>query len=179
LLGIYTRLIKKYIDRITELAQKLTSIEKEIGIVSSLDRDMVNLMSIPGIGHFSAALIKSEIIDISRCASFNRLRAYAGLAPRVSARANKTFHGPLNTNRRKNLQWILLENVYHFIWAIPEMKERYEKLKQQKGHNTAKVVLARDMLKIIYHVLKERRPFYIYKEEYQIQSVAAPALCGV
>lgn len=98
---IYTRLVKNYIDRITELAQKLTIMGKEIGTVSSLDHDMVNLMSIPVIGHFSAALIKSEIIDISRFASFNQLCAYAGLAPRVSASANKTFHGPLNTNRRK------------------------------------------------------------------------------
>jgi hypothetical protein len=56
---------------------------------------------------------------------------------------------------------------------------KYGKLKQRKGHNTAKVVLVREMLKIIYHVLKERRPFYSDKEEYQIQSVAAPALCGV
>ena len=176
---IYIRLIKYYIERITELTQKLVNIKKEIEEVSYLDYDMVNLMSIPGIGHFSAALIKSEIIDISRFASFNRLCAYAGLAPRVSASANKTFHGPLNINRRKNLQWILLDNVYHFIRAIPEMKERYGILKQRKGHNTAKVVLARNILKIISHVLKERRPFYTDKEEYQIQSVAAPALCGV
>ena len=177
--GIYTRLIKNYTERITGLAQKLTRIEKEIETVSNLDPDMVNLMSIPGVGYFSAALIKSEIIDIARFASFNRLCAYAGLAPRVSASANKTFHGPLNTNRRKNLQWILLENVYHFIRAVPEMKEKYENLKQRKGHNTAKVVLSRDMLKIIYHVLKEQRPFYSDKKEFQIQSVAAPALCGV
>ena len=69
--------------------------------------------------------------------------------------------------------------MYHFIRAVPEMKERYGKLKQRKGHNTAKVVLARNMLKIIYHVLKEQRPFYSNKKEFQIQSVAAPALCGV
>ncbi len=128
---------------------------------------------------FSAALIKTEIIDISRFASFNRLCAYAGLAPRVSASANKIFHGPLNKNRRKNLQWIFLENVYHFIKAIPEMQEKYEILKQRKGHNTAKVALARAMLKIIYHILKERRPFYFSSSNCQIQSVAASALSGV
>ncbi len=74
---------------------------------------------------------------------------------------------------------ILLENVYHFIKAIPEKQEKYEILKQRKGHNTAKVAMARDMLKIIYHVLKEQRPFYFSNKKYQIQSVAAPALCSV
>jgi transposase len=176
---IYKKLVANYIERITELTQKLRSIEKDVSAVSCDDQHMVNLMSIPGIADFSAALIKSEIIDISRFASFNRLCAYAGLAPRVSASANKIFHGPLNKNRRKNLQWILLKNVYHFIKAIPEMQEKYEIHKQRKGHNTAKVALAREMLKIIYHVLKEQRAFYFSNKNYQIQSVATSALSGV
>ena len=177
--SIYIQLVKNYIEIITELTQKLKPIEKDITTVSCNNHHMVNLMSVPGIGDFSAALIKSEIIDISRFVSFNRLCAYAGLSPRVSASANKIHHGPLNKNRRKNLQWILLENVYHFIKAIPEMQEKYEILKQRKGHNTAKVAMAREMLKIIYHVLKEQRPFYFSNKKYQIQSVAAPALSGV
>ena len=32
--------------------------------------------------------------------------------------------------------------------------------KERKGANTAKVVMARQMLKVIYHVLKEQRPYY-------------------
>jgi transposase len=176
---IYANLVKNYIERITELTQKLKNIEKEVATISYNDPDMINLMSIPGIASFSAALIKSEIIDISRFTTFNRLCAYAGLAPRVSASANKTFHGPLNINRRKYLQWILLENVYHFIKAIPRVNERYLELKQRKGHNTAKVALAREFLKIIYHVLKEQREFYFHNNESKIQSVAATALCGV
>lgn len=176
---IYAGIVKNYIERIMDLTKKLLNTKKEIETISYNDLDMSNLMSIPGIGPFSAALIKTEIIDISRFTTFNRLCAYAGLAPRVSASANKTFHGPLNINRRKYLQWILLENAFHFIKAIPEMQEKYEMLKQRKGHNTAKVALAREMLKIIYHVLKEQRPFYFYKKELEIQSVAATALSGV
>ncbi len=176
---IYADIVKNYIERIMDLTKKLFNTKKEIETISYNDPDMSNLMSLPGIGPFSAALIKTEIIDISRFTTFNRLCAYAGLAPRVSASANKTFHGPLNINRRKYLQWILLENVFHFIKAIPRVNEKYLKLKQRKGHNTAKVALAREFLKIIYHVLKERRPFYFYKKEPKIQSVAATALCGV
>lgn len=174
--NIYVNLINNYVVRIQELTKRLSDIDKEIEKVSQSDLHMSNLTSIPGVGYFSAALIKSEIIDISRFASFNRLCAYAGLAPGVSASAKKTFHGPLNKNRRKNLQWILLENVYHFIRTVPEMQKKYIKLRKRKGHNTAKVALGRDMLKIIYHVLKEERSFYFEKK---IQSVVAPALIGV
>jgi len=142
------------------------------------DVDISNLLTIPGIGYFSAGLIKSEIIDISHFRSFNRLCAYCGLAPRVNISGNRIIYGPLNKNRRKNLQWILLENVYHFIRGSWEREERFERIKKRKGHNTAKVAMARDMLKIIYHVLKERRPYYRSKKV-EIQSVATAALSGV
>ncbi len=175
---IYSMLIVNHIKRIEYLTEKLYSIRKEVEKTAEQDKDILNLISICGLSYFSAALIKSEIIDIFRFKSFNRLCAYAGLAPRVSSSANKTYRGPLNNNRCKNLQWILLENVYHFIKGLPEKNEKYRRIKRQKNHNTAKVVLARDMLKIIYHVLKEKRPFY-YKKELKVQSVAASALCGV
>lgn len=51
-------------------------------------------------------------------------------------------------------------------------------IQKRKGHNTAKVALARDMLKVIYHVLKEKRDFY-WEKPLQIQSVATAALSGV
>lgn len=63
-------------------------------------------------------------------------------------------------NRRKNLQWILLEITFHFIKASTRRQTRYEELKDRKGANTAKVIMARQMLKVIYHVLKEQRPYY-------------------
>jgi Transposase and inactivated derivatives len=171
----YREVIKGYSERIEFLTRRLFQIEKYIKENVKDDQDIINLITIPGIDYFSASLIKTEIINISRFASFNRLCAYAGLAPRVSQSANKEVHGPLNVNRRKNLQWILIEVVYHFIKALPEKSLRYESIASRKGVNTAKVALAREMLKIIYHVLKEKRPFY----QNAVRSEVSPALSGV
>jgi len=157
---IYRAIIEDYKDRIVYLTKKLYQVRKQIINIVQKDQDMKNLETIPGIGSFSAALIKSEIMDINRFASFKRLCAYSGLAPRTFSSANKLYHGPINKNRRKHLQWILLENVYKFIKALPDKNEKFEKIKKAKNHNTAKVVLARDFLKIIYKILKEKRTFY-------------------
>ena len=172
----YQKIVSGYIARIGELIGKISDIERFIKKQVSGDRDIMNLISMPGLDYFSAALIKTEIIDINRFGSFERLCAYSGLAPRVSQSANKLTHGPLNSNRRKYLQWILLEVVWHFIRKQPDKLKKYEAISKRKNANTAKVAIARDMLKIIYHILKEKRPFY--KKE-QIRSVAAPALCRV
>lgn len=175
----YKTVITGYIQRIQYLNKKISETEQFLAKQVSSDEDILNLRTLPGLDYFSSSLIKTEIADINRFRSFNRLCAYAGLAPRVSQSANKCFHGTLNKNRKKHLQWILLEVVYHFIKASPERKQRYEILKNRKGANTAKVIFARNMLKIIYCILKEQRPFHQQKENIQIQSVAAPALLGV
>ncbi|MFH1305196.1 MAG: IS110 family transposase, partial [Candidatus Omnitrophota bacterium] len=115
----YKLVVEKYIEQLKWYRIKLYEYRKELEKIVTLDQDMLNLMTIPGISFFSAALIKTTIADIARFKSFNRLCAYAGLAPRVSQSANITRHGPLNKNRCKHLQWILIENVIHFIKAMP------------------------------------------------------------
>lgn len=176
----YQEIIKGYIERIEFLSEKLHLSDQQIKEESLKDDDISNLISIPGLSYFSAALIKSEIIDINRFKSFNRLCAYAGLAPRIHQSADKTFFGPLNVNRRKHLQWVLIETVYHFMKKLKEKSEKHGLIAKKKGYNAAKISICRDMLKIIYHVLKEKRPFYIYKPKYYTgRSQVAPALYGV
>lgn len=176
---IYQGIINDYKERIIQQTKKLSAVAQRIMSIALNQQDIVHLETIPGLGYFSAALIKTEIIDINRFLCFNRLCAYAGLAPRLSASAKQVYHGPINNNRRKHLQWILLENVHHFIKALPDKERKFLALQKSKGHNTAKVILARDLLKIIYHVLKERRPFYRLNQESQSQSMAAAALVKV
>lgn len=144
---------------------QISAVAKSIKEIAVNDPDIVNLITIPGIDYFSACIIKTEIIDINRFATFGRLCAYAGLAPRVSQSADKTFQGPLNVNRRKYLQWILMEVSFHFIKKQSDKTEKHKQITSKKGYNTAKVAIARDMLKVIYHVLKEKRPFYFKSGE--------------
>jgi len=174
----YQTIISGYIDRIIELNKQIHSMKTCLRDCYENDNDIRNLITLDGLDYFSAALVKSEIGDINRFSSFNRLCAYAGLAPKVSQSGNNSArHGALLSNRRKYLQWILLEVSFQYIRACPERKARYEYLKTRKCANVAKVIFARQMLKIIYHILKEQRPYY--EDIRSIQSVAAPALCGV
>lgn len=157
--GLYKEVVDDYTFRIEDLIKNIRDIEKNIKEISTKDEDIKRLCSIIGISYFSGALIKTEIVTIDRFKSFNRLCAYAGLAPKVSQSANKKHSGCLNKNSRKNLRWILLEIVYHFINGYPEKKQKFERLKKEKNFNVAKVVLARDLLKAVYIVLKNKRNY--------------------
>lgn len=156
----YKDIAAGYIERISSLVKKEHDSGKLIEESAKEDTDIRNLIGIPGLSYFSAALIKSEIACIERFASFGRLCAYAGLSPSVSQSGNKCIYGSLNKNRRKYLRWILLEVVHCYIKADPSRIMRFESIKRKKGYNTAKIIFAREMLKIIFHILKEKRPYY-------------------
>ena len=44
-------------------------------------------------------------------------------------------------------------------YADIEIKKRIDTLRKTKGANVAKTAIARWLLKVIYHLLKERRPY--------------------
>lgn len=173
----YQEIVSGYINSIRQFTEKIHCIKKVIEDQAVKDIDIVNLKTIPGLDYFGASLVKSEIIDIERFNSFDKLCAYAGLAPRVAQSGDTLIHGSLNINRRKHLRWILLETVWHFIRSSSKWSRLYETIEKRKGFGTAKVVMARHMLKVIYHVLKERRPFY--QERSNIRSAVTPALSCV
>ncbi len=156
----YGRIARGYLARIAQLSEELKICGSDLKVLAGRDQDVMHLMSVPGFQSFSALLVKTEIFDISRFRSFGALCAYSGLAPRVHASRGHCYHGPLNTDRRKELQWILFEDAWHAMRKIPRLERKYAAIKKRKGCNTAKVAVARDILKIIYHILKEKRPFY-------------------
>lgn len=156
----YGAIARSSLKRIADLCDEIKIFNKDLKVLAAQDPDVVFVMSVPGWDSFSALLIKTEILDVTRFRSFGALCAYSGLAPRVHSSGGHCYHGPLNTNRRKELQWILLENAWHTMRKIPRLKLKYAAIKKRKGSNTAKVAVARDVLKIIYHILKEKRPFY-------------------
>jgi len=62
---------------------------------------------------------------------------------------------------------------------MPHIAKKHERIKNRKGYNTAKVATARDMLKVVYHVLKEQRPFFKEAKSRINWTHTSPALSGV
>jgi transposase len=54
--------------------------------LAGLDEDVKLLMTIPGIGYYTALLVKAEIGDVNRFRSGDHLCSYAGLVPSTHSR---------------------------------------------------------------------------------------------
>lgn len=123
------------------------------------DKDAQLLSSIPGIGKTLSVLISTEIDGIGRFSSSSRLCSYAGLVPSTHSSGGKTYHGKITLEGNRWLRWVLVEAVVPASYADIEIRTRLNALRKIKSANVAKTIMARWLLKVVYQVLKENRPY--------------------
>ena len=120
------------------------------------------LMSAPGIGWVLAFTIASEIGEIERFASPQKLAGYTGLCPRVNQSGDKDRRGPITKHGPTYLRWALLEATMHAS-RHPAYSERYQRNKRrlgkQRGAKVAQIDIARRLTHAIWHMLTRNENF--------------------
>ncbi len=120
------------------------------------------LMSAPGIGWVLAFTIASEIGEIERFASPEKLTGYSGLCPRVIQSGESDRRGPLSKHGPTYLRWALLEATMHAL-RHPAYAERYQRTKRrlgrQRGAKVAQIDIARRLCHAIWHMLTRNETF--------------------
>lgn len=147
---------------LTELKSQNALIEEMETVIqekAKLDYDSQLLMTIPGISYFSALTIKSEIGDITRFRSANKLCAYAGLIPSTYASADKVRHGRITKHGSKWLRKTLIDSITSGSRSQYKLAYFYRKLKMSKGTGKAKVATARKLCTVIFAMLSDKQPF--------------------
>ncbi|MEW5980711.1 MAG: IS110 family transposase [Acidobacteriota bacterium] len=119
------------------------------------------LMSIPGIGYYSAVAILAEIGDVSRFSDPEKLCAYAGLVPSTQESGGKSTHGKITHQGSPILRWILVECVWNHTNNADDtsLTRFFHRVARNRGKQKAAVATARKLLKVVYILLKEKRDF--------------------
>ena len=99
------------------LDEQIKELSVEIRRIAGESQKAKWLMSIPGVGYFSAVAILAEIGDISRFESDEKLCSYAGLVPSTKQSGGKSTHGRITRQGSPILRWVLTECV----WTISNM----------------------------------------------------------
>jgi len=151
--------LKRYLSLIDWLDKQITMIEHKIQSLVKDDSLAKLLMTIPGIGYYSAQLIISEIGDISRFPSAKKLIGYTGLNPGADISGKHFYSRPITKQGNVWLRWVLIQDAPHAARSDERLGRIYARIAKRKGKNTAKVAVAREMLVAIYWVLKRRVPY--------------------
>ncbi|MBN2422916.1 IS110 family transposase [Candidatus Woesearchaeota archaeon] len=153
------QILSGYLDLIDEINKKIKDLESKIDKRSLNDKEIELLKTIPGIGTFTAFLIKTEIDDIARFLSKEKLCCYAGLVPSTHGSADKLYHGRIVKQGNKFLRWALTEAAQVSIRYSEYFRYYYSKVRSKKNANSATIAVARRMLEVIYAMLKEGRAY--------------------
>lgn len=157
------------LSSIETIDNQIEIVSKEIARYAWQDcQDIKILLSITGIDIFSAMLISTEIVDITRFSTPWKLVSYAGLAPSTRESSGKIKTGRITKQGSPLLRWILVQCSLSAIRHDHHMRTFYERIKQRKGHGKAIVATAKEMLVIIWYMLTRHQLYrYMNKNRYE------------
>lgn len=157
--GVYSTLLGMFLEQILSLTEQADLIEKQIA--SLLKEFNSQLTSIPGVGTVLAATILSEIGDISRFSSADKLLAFAGLDP--SVKQSGEFKSNQNRMSKRGSPYLrraiwLASTVA--VQCDPMFRAYYEK-KMSEGLHYMNVIghVSRKMTAVIFAVLRDGRAY--------------------
>lgn len=154
----YSRIVlDMWLEMLAKAQKTEDDLEKLVIAEAAKDEVCQILMSIPGVGPLTALVVRAEVGDINRFGSAEALINYCGLAPSVSQSSEHTRYGKLNRFCNKFLKYVLVlraQNVSRSKADNP-MRQTYWRV-VVKGKNHAKIAVARQLVRIIYSMLKNK-----------------------
>lgn len=149
--------LEMWLTMLKEEQRAESKLEETIKSEAAKDEVCQLLMSIPGVGALTAFVVRAEIGDINRFGSAEQLVCYCGLSPTVSQSSDSIHYGKLNKFANKFLKYILILRAQGMARSKQNdpMRQTYWRV-VIKGKNHAKIAVARQLVRVIYSMLKNR-----------------------
>ena len=154
-------ILENYLDLLKFYGQKLDKINSRIRAIAEENKDAKLLMTIPGIAEIRAVDIASEIGEIERFPTADKICSYAGLVPSIHQSGSTLHFGRLIKQSSKALKWALIEVSWNIVRTKKSntLQEFYKKLAKKKGKSKAICATARKLCCVIYAMLTNREEF--------------------
>lgn len=131
------------LSMIKALDERIQEVSVELKQKASGNEKAKLLMTIPGVGYFSALAILAEISDISRFDNAEKLCSYAGLIPSIHQSGAMRRYGRITKQGSGLLRWVLLECVWTHIQYNTWLTRFFYRIAKRKGKKVAVVAAAR------------------------------------
>ena len=157
--GAYSALILLMLEQIHTLQEKCGALEAQIGAL--LQQFDTTLTTIPGIGAILAATILSEIGDISRFSSADKLAAYIGVDPAVNQSGEFVgTHVHMSKRGSPYLRRAVWMASVGAVQRDPMFKTYYEK-KAAEGLRYMSIIghVTKKMTAVIYAIMRDNKAY--------------------
>lgn len=118
-----------------------------------------HLMSIRGIGFQSALTLFTEIVDMRRFPTFDKLKAFVGLIPSCHSSGETDITGSLTPRRNPHLRFVLIEAAWAAVGKDPVLLAAYHKMITRMKKQNAIIRIASKLLSRIRYVWLNACPY--------------------
>ena len=132
---------------------------RKLALSTAYNTDMQLLISIPGIGMFTAIAFLTHIENINRFPNPNNFAAYLGLVPNCHSTGDKENTGEMTFRGNKWLRELLVEASRMAARKDPALHPAYLNLSKRMKANQAIIRIARKLSNRIYYVLKNKQAY--------------------
>lgn len=130
---VYRNTLEGYLRILDSMDREILPVTGEINIRAPADPKAKLLVSVPGIGHYTALLILSEIGEVERFPSPGHLVSYAGLNPSVYFSGGVTRYGRITKQGSSWLRWILTESASIAARHPGKLQSFHQKIARRHG----------------------------------------------
>jgi transposase len=141
---------------IDALAPVIDRLDGELHQRARADPRVKILMTLPGVGEFTALVLLAEIGDIGRFGSARKLASWAGLTPTVRGSDLTVRHGHISKQGSAWLRWVM-NQAAQTAKRSPEFSASYAAIAKRRGKKIATIAIARKLLTRAYHLLAEEQ----------------------
>lgn len=153
------QILDNELEMIDTVNAKARLMEKSIKEETKDNKYVDLIKTVPGLGEILSRTIALEIIDVSRFANAKKLASYCGVVPSEHSSGENIARGSIIKSCNTHLKEALVEGAWGAIRKSGYFRRLYENVKSRRGGYKAIVAVARQMAEIIFHVLKENRPY--------------------
>jgi transposase len=142
------------------LDKAVEAVELQIGQRLSQRPDARCIATVFGSGGYAGLALAASIGSIERFPRPRSLANYWGLTPgcRNSGEATDRL-GSITKQGSPLARFLLAQRVVHVLRRDPTMRQWFRRIKQRRGSKIARVAVMRRLATIIWHMLKEERPY--------------------
>ena len=141
---------------------QILALEKSLHPILIPNDDIQHLLAIPGIGKLTAFTIYLEIDGIERFISDKHFVSYCRLVP-AADNSNRHVRHRSSKDGNKYLKIAFTEAAVHATQYYPEFKTFYQRLARRTHQAIARTLVAKELARIVYHILKHNTPYRGFK----------------
>ncbi len=153
---------KVYLHELHHIRGIIVELNRNIRALSRSDEYRINarlLKSVIGISTLTGMTFLTELCNIDRFRSLDKLASYVGLIPNTDSSGEKDTTTGITDRRNKILRHLIIESSWIAVRKDPALLMTYERLTKNMPPTRAIIHIARKLLNRIRYVLKNQKEY--------------------